>query len=584
MTDILSRPPADAVRKSGHAVTFDDAERAFLASLSEPPRDAELFVALGRLHVQQATPERAIERLDAALALAPDHADCLNERGIAALMLRDLEGAAHYFREAIRCSPGNPRLHCNLGNAMRDAGRREDAIPHFERALALAPDLLEAALSVAELRNELGQAQDALAGFERAARLAPDDPRALLGRGRTLHALGRSSDAQNLFAQVLKQKPDNVPALFGLARSLGSELRFDEALHLYRRALELDPRNHALLHNTAYVLTCLERYDEADEHLQHAIELKPEHALTNHLLGMSKLRRGDWRAGWALYEHRIAFGTSGGYAPLAIPEWRGEPLDGKRIVLTREQGAGDQLQFVRYAAVLRRLGATVDFWASVELAPLLARAEGVRRAITDMPRDGYDFFCPVMSVPHRLQNEAIPAVVPYLSADARLSGQWRDRIHQAAGTRRKIGLVWAGNPAHKLDRLRSIPLDALLPLADIPGLAWLSLQTGAAASQLDACARRWPINRLETRLDSYDATAAAIESLDLVISVDTSVAHLAGALGKPVWIMLPAQADWRWMTGRTDSPWYPTARLFRQHTRGDWSPVVDSIGAALAAL
>ncbi|WP_244197662.1 tetratricopeptide repeat protein [Caballeronia ptereochthonis] len=563
---------------------FDPSELAYLATLGGLPPDAQLLHSLGRLHVQQKNPKRAIERFEAALALAPDNPDCLNDRAIAALMLRDYEGATHWFRKAVRCAPDNPRLHCNLGNAIREAGRGEDAMPHFARALELNPQLLEAAIASAELLEALGQPQEALSAFQRAQRIAPNDMRALLGQGQMLNAIKRHTDAEAIFREAVKREPDNLRAVFGLAVTIGSQLRFEDALPFYRRALELAPNSYAVHNNLGFMLTCLGRYDEADEHLRRAIRLKPDVADANKLLGMSELRRGNYRAGWAMYEFRKSGGEAGGYPSLDIPEWQGEPLSGKRIVLTREQGAGDQFQFIRYASVLRAMGATVDVWASEALAPLLARADGIDRAITETPRNGYDYYCPVMSVPHRLKDDAIPATAPYLSADASLAGEWRDRLGEAAGDRRRVGLVWAGNPAHHLDRFRSIPLDALLPLADIPGIAWFSLQKGAAMAQLDNCAGRWPINRLDAQLDSFDATAAAIESLDLVVTVDTSVCHLAGALGKPVWVMLPAQADWRWMTGRSDNPWYPTARLFRQHTAGDWSPVVDSLCRALRAL
>lgn len=579
--ETLFKPSAETAPASRHHPEFDQVELTYLATLSERPSDAELLHSLGRLHVHQKDPTRAIKRFEAALALAPDNSACLNDRAIAALMLSDYEGATHWFGQAVRCAPDNPRLHCNLGNSMRDAGRREAAIPHFTRALELDPQLLEAALASAELLDELRRPHDALTAYQRALRIAPDDMRALLGQGQTLNAIKRHAEAEKLFKQAIEREPENLRAVFGLAATLGEQLRFEEALAVYRRALELAPENFVMHNNVGFMLTCLARYDEADESLRRAIELNPDSPESNKVLGMSELRRGNYRAGWAMYEFRKAGGEASGYPALTIPEWQGEPLAGKRIVLTREQGAGDQFQFIRYASVLHAMGATVDVWANEALAPLLARADGIARAITEKPRDGYDYYCPVMSVPHRLKDGAIPACVPYLTADARLVEAWRERLGEAAENRRKIGLVWAGNPAHHLDRFRSIPLDTLVPLAGIPSVAWFALQKGTAVSQLDACSGRWPIEALDTQLDGFDATAAAIESLDLVITVDTSVAHLAGALGKPVWVMLPSQADWRWMIERTDNSWYPTARLFRQERLGDWTPVVDALCSAL---
>jgi tetratricopeptide (TPR) repeat protein len=345
------------------------------------------------------------------------------------------------------------------------------------------------------------------------------------------------------------------------------------------------PDSPTLHNNVAFTLTCMSRYDEADAHLRRAIELMPDLSNAYKLLGMSLLRRGHFREGWSCYEHRKT--TPSGrreYPTFSMPEWRGEPLSGKRIVLTREQGAGDQLHFIRYADALHDLGASVDVWTTSELAPLFARMRGVNEVLTEsLQEGGYDYYCPMMSVPAWLADDAIPNEVPYLSADAAQVALWRARLDAAAGTDRKVGLVWAGNPQHYLDVYRSARLAALEPLASVEGIAWFALQKGAAEAQLDGCAHRWPICALGQSLDSFDATAAVIESLDLVITVDTSVAHLAGALGKPVWVMLPKQADWRWMISGDTSPWYPTARLFRQQVLGDWKPVIEAVRDALAA-
>ncbi|MEM5340972.1 tetratricopeptide repeat protein [Paraburkholderia azotifigens] len=580
--------PASAAERAlafHRAGELDRAEHAYRAILDTQHGDANTRYMLGVLYLQRQDVERAIECFDASLALQPNHADCLNDRGIAALSRGDNEHAANFFRRAVECAPHDALAHCNLGKALRCLSKPEDALASFQQALALDSHCFEAALGSADMLEVLGRPHEAVAAYENAARYAPDDMRVLLGLGLTLNAVRRHAEAATCFERALRQNPENAHALFGVAFAVDAQLKFDDAVIRYQRALEVLPHSATLHNNIAFTLTCMSRYDEADAHLRRAIELAPDVSNAYKLLGMSELRRGNFREGWAYYEHRKT--TANGlreYPPLDLPEWKGEPLDGKRFLLAREQGAGDQLQFVRYADVLHGLGATVDVWTSDELAPLFARIRGVNGVLTQAPASGYDYYCRMMSVPTWLDDDAIAQAVPYLSADETQVDAWRGLIEKAAGSGRKVGLVWAGNPQHYLDVYRSAPLAALEPLASARGLAWFALQKGAGEAQLDGLAHRWPICALGQLLDSFHATAAVIESLDLVITVDTSVAHLAGALGKPVWVLLPKQADWRWTMSGETTPWYPSARLFRQQVLGDWQPVVEAVRRALETL
>ena len=581
---VVGTPTVERALALHRAGELDHAEHAYLASLAAQPDDANTRYMLGVLYLQRQDVERAIECFDASLGLQPGHADCLNDRGIAALSRGDNEEAANFFRRAIESAPHDALAHCNLGRTLRRLSNPEDALASFQRALALDHHAFEAALGSADMLEMLSRPHEAVTAYEYAARYAPDDMRVLLGLGLTLNAVRRHTDAVACFERALQQEPENVRALFGIAFAIDAQLNFEEAVVRYRRALDVLPDSATLHNNIAFTLTCMSRYDEADEHLRRAIELAPDVSNAYKLLGMSELRRGNFRTGWTHYEHRKT--TASGlrdYPPLDLPEWKGEPLEGKRFLLAREQGAGDQLQFVRYAGVLHDRGATVDVWTSDELAPLFARMQGVNRVLTQAPTGGYDYGCHMMSVPTWLDDDAIPHAVPYLSADRSQVDAWRGLIGKAAGSRTKVGLVWAGNPQHYLDVYRSAPLAALEPLASVSGFAWFALQKGAGEAQLDGLAHRWPICALGQLLDSFHTTAAVIESLDLVITVDTSVAHLAGALGKPVWVLLPKQADWRWMLSGESNPWYPTARLFRQQELGDWKPVVEAVRNALEA-
>ncbi|MEI5999562.1 tetratricopeptide repeat protein [Paraburkholderia bengalensis] len=580
----LTNPTVDQALSLHRAGRLEHAEQAYRAILDARPADPDTLYMLGVLHLQQQDIQRAIERFDAALALAPDHADCLNDRGIAALALGDDEGAERFFGRAVACAPHHALARSNLGKAQRRLGKPHEALASFQHALALESDLFDAALGYADMLDALSRPHDALAAYRRAAQLAPQDGRVLQGLGTTLNAAREHAEAAEAFQRILQREPDDIQALFGLAFATDAQLKFDDALAIYQRALEIAPNSSTLHNNIAFTLTCMSRYDEADAHLRRAIDITPDLSAAYKLLGMSELRRGNFSTGWTYYEHRKT--TENGprdYPKLELPEWQGEPLGGKRFLLAREQGAGDQLQFARYADVLRDLGATVDVWTSDELAPLFARLRGVNRVLTQAPRDSYDYYARMMSVPRWLPDKGVPRAVPYLSADAAQAHVWRERLAQSAGRSRKIGLVWAGNPQHHLDVFRSAPLAALAPLASLRDVAWFALQKGAGESQLDGLAHRWPVCALGQWLDTFDATAAVIEALDLVITVDTSVAHLAGALGKPVWVLLPKQADWRWGMSGEASIWYPTARLFRQQVLGDWTPVVEALRAALEA-
>jgi hypothetical protein len=253
------------------------------------------------------------------------------------------------------------------------------------------------------------------------------------------------------------------------------------------------------------------------------------------------------------------------------------------VLLVGEQGHGDQIQFARYAAALAAMGAVIDMWVPESIRELVQSVEGVRQVFSQGSTIGYDYWTPTMSVPHHLSDTVpdVVAKVPYMSVSEERVGKWPGRVSRLARKRRKVGVVWAGSPTFGNDQFRSMPLSAFAPLADIPKVAWFSLQKGPARDQLTGGESPLKLYDLTEQLGNFADTAALIEQLDLVITVDTAVAHVAGALGKPVWIMLPANWDWRWMMNRDDSPWYPSARLFKQSTLGRWDEPVAAVRAAL---
>ena len=538
------------------------------------------------IHFQLQNLPAAIALFDEALALRPEQPAWLNDHGIAAASLGEHGDAAVFLQRAVDLAPQFALAHCNLAKSLRALGQLGDALRHFDAALKLDASLVDAALNLGGLFEVINRPLDAVESYRHAAAAAPDHPLPQMLLGTVLNHVQRYREVAACFERAATLAPDSADAHFGFGYAYDGQRDFDNAIASYRAALALQPDAPALHNNLAYSLTCVARYDEAKAHYQRAIELAPSLSEAHHQLAMIALRDGAFREGWRGFEHRRT--TQRGahdHGTLESAEWRGEALNGRRVLLTHDQGAGDQIQFVRYAALLDARGAKVDVWTSPELAALFSRAAGVSNVLTVAPAVpcAYDYWCPMMSVPGRLDDDTIPADVPYLSADVNAAAAWRERLAPLADARRKIGLVWAGNPRHHLDAFRSVQLAELLPLADAPNAEWFALQKGAAAQQRDDLHERWTIHPLEAELRDFDATAAAIDALDLVITVDTSVAHLAGALGKPVWVLLPAQSDWRWMHARDDSPWYPTARLFRQTTPGDWSAVVADVRAALAS-
>ena len=350
-----------------------------------------------------------------------------------------------------------------------------------------------------------------------------------------------------------------------------------DAIENFEKAKGVHPDFAEAHNNLGKALMELGRYDEAEASYARALALKPDYNNADYNRSLLLLLRGDFKAGWAGYEKRLVEGS-----PLALPDrgfrqflWDGADLAGKRILLYEEQGVGDTIQFVRYARTLKDAGATVVVECQPDLKTLLATAPGID-AVFSPPESVADFdvHAPLLSLPHLCGTDidSIPADIPYLSANPLTLPDPGDI---------NIGLVWAGNAAHKNDRNRSMDVGRFNPLLGLSGARFYGLQVGARADDPAKAGIGGEITDLSPRLMDYAATAAAIAALDLVISVDTSVAHLAGAMGKPVWLPLPKVPDFRWLLDRDDSPWYPTMRLFRQPRQGDWDSVIDAVLARL---
>jgi Flp pilus assembly protein TadD len=444
----------------------------------------------------------------------------------------------------------SPSELLSLALAHQHAGRLQEAEQIYRQIIAAEPNHAGAWKLLGAAAHDQGKVDEAVACCERAVRLKPDWTEAHYNLGIAYHAKGESKQAVACFRRAVELKPDYAEAYYNLGYGLDEAGQFDEALTCYDRALALEP-SHAHAHWNRSLL---------------------------------RLLQGDFEQGWPEYEWRWRTGQDTPRA-FAQPQWQGQPLSGTTILIHAEQGLGDTIQFVRYAPLIKGLGAKLLFECQPPLVRLLANGVGIDQLIprgNELPY--FDFHTPLLSVPRVLKTTlaTIPASAPYLFANAGLVAEWRARLATIGGFR--IGINWHGREGHAEASKRDIPLELFARLAEIPGVRLISLQKGRGETELRAAHGRLPIvdvGNIDAEHGAFMDTAAIMKNLDLVITSDTAVAHLAGALGVPVWVALPFVPDWRWLLNRNDSPWYPTMRLFRQKVRGAWDQVFAEIGDAL---
>jgi tetratricopeptide (TPR) repeat protein len=551
-----------------------------LAGPPDPRAAAEIFAQAVSFH-RQGRIAAADTLYRAVLARDPDHAGALRHLGAARLQNGDYGEAVRLLRRALERDPDAADAHVNFGAALHGLKRPADALEHFEKAIALEPGRVEAHFNLGRALHELDRAAEAGECYKRTLALKPDHAHAHNNLGNVLLTLNRPRDAIGCIEAALALQPDYADAHSNLGIALHALDRYAEATASYARALAIRP-DHADAHNNlGLALRDMNRHEEAIACFEKAQAVKPDMVDAQVNESLVRLALGDFDAGWKKYQWRLltaGFHRRRNPRPLWLGNW---DLAGKSILLHGEQGLGDTLQFARYVPHVARQGARVILAVQRPLAPLLATLEGV----ADLRAQGdsipaYDCYCPLPSLPLAFHTtvDTIPAKVPYISVPAERAAQWRP-VMEPIG-RPRIGLMWAGNLAHP-NRRRWIPLPILLPLVDTRPFHFVALQRDLPEGDA-ALLESTPVTTFlgERQADLAD-TAAIVAALDLVITVDTAIAHLAGAMGKPVWVLLPFSADWRWLKERADSPWYPTARLFRQPAIGDWEGVVQRVHAAL---
>jgi len=600
----------------------DEAEAAYGRALKLHPNSPEALNNLGLLLRDAGRLAEAETRFQTLVSLAPNYPEGFNNLGLTLMDMGRMAQSEQAFQQAIALRQAYPEAHYNLGNLYQSSGLIQPAIACYQNCLLAHPHHGQAHNNLGLLLIESGRFAEAAAHLQRAVQLRPNHAPSHSNLGVALDELGRYDDAVASHRQAIALAPHLPSSHNNLGNSLKLMKRLDEAEASYRRALELDPGSADTLNNLGTALQLQGRIDDAvasyrqaiaaqadfakahynlgvalyeqddpDAAIQsyeRALSCKPDYAEARSNMAMLQLGQSRWKEGWSNYECRWETPDGRkGYRHFPQPQWRGEAAVGKSLLIHGEQGFGDSLQFCRYASVAAQQGLKVTLAVQKPLVRLLKCLPGIE-AVVDLggPLPETDLHCPMLSLPLALlqaleiDTPDIPTPHPYLAPDQAEAERWKQRLGQAPGV--KIGLVWAGNArlhlpnAAAIDRRRSLAPDLLEPLLKVPGCRFFSLQKDGPAAP-----DHFPLEDLMAEIGDFADTAALISQLDLVISVDTAVAHLAAAIGKPVWLLDRHDPCWRWLRNREDSPWYPRLRLFRQSAPGDWPGVIDRIGKAL---
>jgi tetratricopeptide (TPR) repeat protein len=554
----------------------------------KPAHPTQIFNEAVRLH-RDGKLDQAALRYVLVLKTNPNSVDAAHLLGVLRSdQGRHAEGLNH-IRAALKLNSANASAWCDLGSILSKLSRPEEALASYDKALVIKPDYVEALYNRGNALRDLERHEEALASYDKALAIKPDLGLALNNRGNSLSDLGRHEEGLASYDRALAVEPDFVAALDNRGVALEFLERHEEALASYDRALAIKPDYVEALYNRGSALRELKRLEESLASYDKALAKQPDHVEALHDRGLTALLSGHFLEGWPGYERRWSLKD----APprtliVSHREWKGEDVQEKRIIVYEEQGLGDTLQFARFLTGLSSLGARVTFLVRASLHRLMRPFASTIRLVGEPPEgEFFDFQCALLSLPGILGStlEAIPSAIPYLIPEAPLADEWRQRIGDHG---LKIGICWQGAPFSKVDRGRSVPLRCFYQIAILPGVRLLSIQKNHGLDQLSNLPSGMMVENLGAEFDSgrdaFIDAAAVMSCLDLIVTSDTSIAHLAGALGRPVWVVLQHVPDWRWLLDRSDSPWYPTMKLYRQSVRGDWDGVFDRIAEDVAKL
>jgi tetratricopeptide (TPR) repeat protein len=532
---------------------FDEAAALLTKALHYFPDSTQFHFLLGNIHFERKQFAEAAKHLQCVIVMTPDNANAYANLALAFEKLQRPDAGLAAIVRARTLQPDCAEWHLNEGNLLQQCGRNDEAIEILHRALALRDQYAEAHANLGAIYQKTWQLDLAESHYR---------------------------SAQSL-------QPGSAEYHFNLGAVLQAKMQFDTAIDAYQATITLNPTHDRARLNLASIYTIQRQFSEAFVQIESVISDTPDHADAHWNKATILLLLGDFTQGWQEFEYRWKTSTWQESQTLTHPQWTGqEDLAGKTILLFVEQGMGDTIQFIRYATELKKRGATIVAEVQPALTRLLTGVTGVDAmyARGTMPYTlPIDYQCALMSLPLALgtQVDTIPNAIPYIHVAEDKVSHWKQQFADLDGPR--IGLVWAGNPDHKNDRNRSTSLRTLAPLFDVAGLHFLSLQKEIPQADRHLLDNTAVMQDLSQNLTDYVETAAIIANLDLVISVDTSVAHLAAAMGKPVWMLLPTNPDYRWLLDRSDSPWYPTITLYRQSRIGEWTDVIASICTNLRA-
>ncbi len=567
---------------------FGQAEKHLARAVKLEPRSAEALTLYGNVLIEKKQQAEAISVLSRALAIQPQNSHALLYRGLAYAETGKHDEAIQDFDRVLRLDPRSVFALHNRATSLIALKRHKEARPNVEALLRIAPAYVPALANQARLLLEDGKHEEALAVLHRALAGDANNPDLINARGTALMKLGRHEEALAAFRRVTTLKADAPDAHLNAGNMLMELGRLDDALAETEKSIAVQTDYAPALLMRANALQHLGRTAEAFAAYDKTIAVKPDYADAYYHRGSALLLHGRFAEGWRDFEWRWKVTDCGFDRPLLrAAEWRGENLAGKSVIVYSEQGLGDAIQFARFLPRLTERGARLTFLCHPGLVHLFRTLAGEMEVIAlSQPDRRFDFQCALMSLPQRfgIGLEDLPGQVPYIFADAGRIESWRARLGESGF---KIGIGWQGNPKGLIDKGRSIPLAKFAPLAGVPGVRLISLQKTHGLEQLARLPGGMTVETLgvfDEGPDAFVDTAAIMRSLDLVITSDTATAHLAGALGVPVWVALKQMPDWRWMLGRSDSPWYPTMRVFRQARREDWDSVFADIAEALRLL
>ena len=556
---------------------LDEAIAAYRRALELKPDFPEAHNELGAALGRQGRAAEGVSAFRHALDLKPDYVEALNNLGVALAELRQFDESIRACQRALQIQPDQAEAWSNLGIAFQGQGRLDECVGAYRRALQITPNCVRSLNNLGNALKDQGRLDEAVASYQQALQITPDFPDALNNLGNALRDRGQFDQAIAALRRALEIKPGYPDALNNLGNILRDIGQLDQAIAAYRQAIAVNPNFSEAHCNLGNALDDKGQFNESVAAYRQAIVLTPDDPRPHFGISFALLAQGDFLRGWEEYDWRMK-GADFPHRDFTQPLWDGRPLEGRTLLLHDEQGFGDAIQFIRYLPLAAQRGGNIILECQPELQrlfqtmapdlPIVARRQALPH---------FDVYCSLMSLPRVFSTDLsnIPGTAPYLRADAAEAAIWRQRLGGPCSSL-KVGLVWAGNPGQKNDRHRSMRLASLAPLADVPAVRFYSLQKGAAAAEASAPPAGLELIDVAEDLQDFADSAALIANLDLVITVDTSVAHLAGAMGKPVWTLLRFLPDWRWLPDRSHSLWYPTMRLFRQPRLTDWaSPIAD---------